>query len=183
MKYIDLAKLSIEETLENKSLIDKEAVVKENPELLEPKACFVTLKLDGKLRGCIGSIVPTKSFFDDLVSNAKSSAFSDNRFEPLTKEEFEKVEVELSLLSIPEEVIYDSFKDLKSKLRSFIHGVIVSFNGKRATFLPQVWNELPDEETFLAHLLVKANIEVKDVSLFEGDDKPEFFTYEVEVID
>ena len=83
-------------------------------ELSKPKATFVTLTLDGGLRGCIGSLIAHRAFLDDLIHNAKAAAFEDPRFYPLTKEEFEKTHIEISILTEPEIVEYTDTADLKS---------------------------------------------------------------------
>jgi len=81
-------------------------MIEQYPSFAEKHAVFITLNMDGRLRGCIGSLIPHRSLIDDIIANAKSAAFRDSRFAPLTSEEFKKVEIEISLLSIPYELQY-----------------------------------------------------------------------------
>ena len=158
-----LARLSILEEFEGKKLIDRDEWISKYPFLAEKRACFVTLKMKNKprgsnLRGCIGSILPYRPLIDDVVENAKAAAFSDPRFLPLAKEEFEKVEIEVSVLTIPEKLEYEDKDDLKIKIRPGIDGVILSLGNYQATFLPSVWEELPNFDVFFAHLCMKAGM-------------------------
>lgn len=155
---ITLAKDAIKSKLYNQNLIDKQKLLEQFPNFSKPAATFVTLNLNGKLRGCIGSLVAHQALLDDLLNNAAKAAFEDPRFPPLTKEEFESVEIEISLLSQPLEIHYSSFEDLKSKINHGIDGVVIRQGIKQATFLPQVWEQLPDFEDFMTHLFHKANI-------------------------
>ena len=169
---IDIAKEAIKEGFGD-STLNKEQYFKNYPFLKENKACFVTLNLDGKLRGCIGSLVAYRNLLDDLIKNAKAAAFSDPRFSPLSKEEFEKIEFEISILTKPEPLDYKDFEDLKSKLIPNKHGVILQLDGRRATFLPQVWEQLPSFEEFMIHLCQKAGLDPSKLSAY-----PKIETYE-----
>ncbi len=153
-----LAKYSIDEEFSDEREIDKAAMIKEYPELQEKRAVFVTLNLDGHLRGCIGSLIPHRSLIDDIISNAKSAAFRDPRFPPLTLEEFEKIEMEISLLSIPYELEYKDVADLKAKIRVGIDGVILQHHNNQATFLPSVWEQVSNFEEFFSYLCKKAGL-------------------------
>ena len=172
------ARDSINEVLTNKELIDKDKLLKEYPELGEDRAVFVTITENKSLRGCIGSIVPRRSLLEDLVENAKAAAFGDPRFNALTKDEFDKIKIEVSILTIPEEIEYNNMEELEKKIRPNIDGVIVNLHDKRATFLPQVWEQIFDFETFLAKLYLKAGIST--VYLTSTEDQPEIYTYQVE---
>lgn len=119
-------------------------------------ASFVTLKLDGKLRGCIGSIYPTKPLILDIIDNARNAGFQDPRFEPLTIEELEKLEVSVSILSSIEKIDFKDERDLLSKI--YPHGIILAERDKRAVYLPVVWEQLPDREIFLNSLKEKAGL-------------------------
>ena len=119
-------------------------------------ASFVTLKLDGVLRGCIGSIYPTKPLILDIIDNAKNAAFQDPRFEPLSIDELEKLEVSVSILSSIEKINFKDEKDLLSKI--YPHGIIITERDKRAVYLPVVWEQLPDREIFLNSLKEKAGL-------------------------
>lgn len=119
-------------------------------------ASFVTLKLNGELRGCIGSVYPTKPLILDIIDNAKNAAFQDPRFEPLTVEELEGLEISVSILSAIERIDFKDERDLLSKIHP--HGVILVERDKRAVYLPVVWEQLPDKEIFLNSLKEKAGL-------------------------
>ncbi len=179
MKHIllELASNSIRDELENCVTVDKQSLLDEHPEFNENRATFVTLNLNGQLRGCIGSLLPHRNLIDDIVENAKSAAFHDPRFLPLSKAEFENVEIEISLLSVPKPLEYSSIDDLKSKIRVGKDGVILRIDGYQATFLPQVWEQLPTFELFFNRLCQKAGL--------GGDclvEYPEIQLYQVEKI-
>lgn len=124
----------------------------------EPGACFVTLTIDGKLRGCVGSIEATQSLIADVQDRAIAAAFGDPRFPPLSAQEFEQVAIEVSWLTRPEPLEYDTPDDLVGKLRAGIDGVVLKGHLRRATFLPQVWEKLPDPELFLSRLCQKMGL-------------------------
>ncbi len=126
------------------------------PALLEPAATFVTLRRDGELRGCIGTLEPVRPLGVDVRENAVAAAFRDPRFPPLAVAEFEATSIEVSLLSAAERVVFDDEEDLLARLRPGIDGVILEFAGRRATFLPQVWEALADPREFVAALKRKA---------------------------
>jgi len=160
---LKLARLSILEEFEGKKLINRDEWVREYPFLEENRATFVTLKLKDKprgsnLRGCIGSILPYRPLIDDVVANAKAAAFEDPRFPPLSKEEFDRVKIEVSILTIPEKVEYEDIDDLRRKIRPKVDGVILQLANHQATFLPSVWEELPVFDLFFAHLCLKAGL-------------------------
>jgi hypothetical protein len=131
------------------------------------RTSFVTLKKDGTLRGCIGSLEARRPLGADVVANARAAALQDPRFAPLAREEFEaqgskSVDIEVSLLSTPRRILFEDHEDLIRQLRPGQDGIILEAGdenpGRRATFLPQVWESLPDPEQFLAHLKQKAGI-------------------------
>ncbi|HEY3410795.1 MAG TPA: AmmeMemoRadiSam system protein A [Propionicimonas sp.] len=128
--------------------------------LSRPGAVFVTLTKDGRLRGCTGSIEPRRSLREDVMRNACAAAFHDSRFPPLPAAELPHVRIEVSLLSPTEQLSFTTREDLLAQLRPGVDGLILSWRGHRGTFLPQVWEELPDPEDFLAHLLHKARLPV-----------------------
>lgn len=123
-----------------------------------PGATFVTLTLHGQLRGCIGSLEALRPLIDDVRANAVASAFRDPRFAPLSKAEFAEVQVEVSLLSAPEPLIFTSEENALEQLHPGKDGVILEYGRHRATFLPQVWGQLPLPQTFIAHLKNKAGL-------------------------
>ncbi len=124
----------------------------------EKRGTFVTLTIDGCLRGCIGHIIPQESLIEGIRVNAINAAFRDPRFRPLSKKEWEKVKIEISILTDPKPLAYTDAEDLLKKLRPGIDGVIIKKGFHQATFLPQVWEQLPDKKEFLAHLCLKAGL-------------------------
>ncbi|MEE4358775.1 MAG: AmmeMemoRadiSam system protein A [Desulfococcaceae bacterium] len=129
-----------------------------SPAVREKQGCFVTLHKKGMLRGCIGTIEPVKALADAVKENALHSAFRDSRFPPLKAEELPETDIEISVLTKPEILSYRDGEDLITKLKPGIHGVILSKDGYRSTFLPQVWEQLPDPEIFLSHLCRKGGM-------------------------
>lgn len=130
-----------------------------SPGLIEKGASFVTLTKQGVLRGCIGSIEATQPLIRDVQERALGAAFHDPRFPELKSEELPDLKIEVSRLTSPERLSYSSPEDLVSKLRPGIDGVILSQNFRRATFLPQVWEQLPDPELFLGRLCLKMGLD------------------------
>ena len=126
--------------------------------LEEPGATFVTLTLQGQLRGCIGSLEAYRPLIEDVQSNAVASAFRDPRFLPLGKDEFAEVVIEVSLLSKPELIRHSSEEDALAQLTPGRDGVILQYGQHRATYLPQVWAQLPEPGSFIAHLKEKAGL-------------------------
>ncbi len=127
--------------------------------LAEKKACFVTLTADGALRGCIGHILPQESLYKAVMDNACSAALRDPRFLPVRPDEVDKIKIEISVLTEPKPLQFSSPEDLLSKLRPYEDGVVLRVGPGMATFLPQVWAQLPDKVQFLNHLSQKAGCE------------------------
>lgn len=125
------------------------------PALRDNGASFVTLTIEGRLRGCIGSLEARQGLARDVREHAFQAAFEDYRFPPLTSEEIARVEIEISRLTPPVELVYQSPLDLLASLTPGVDGVILQDGLRRATFLPQVWQQLPDPADFLSHLSVK----------------------------
>jgi len=128
------------------------------PELQEERASFVTLTIDGNLRGCIGMLEACRPLVEDVAENACAAAFADPRFEPLSEREFRQIDIHISVLSPPEEMEFNSEADLLAQLRPGVDGLILQDGGRRGTFLPSVWEELPDADLFLMHLKMKAGL-------------------------
>ncbi|MDH4321369.1 MAG: AmmeMemoRadiSam system protein A [Desulfobulbaceae bacterium] len=126
------------------------------PALQARRGVFVTLTVGGQLRGCIGSLIATGTIVEGVRDNAINAAFHDPRFAPLQPYEFDQIEIEVSVLTDPAPLAYDDGDDLIAKLRPGLDGVIIAKGGHRATFLPQVWKQLPDPDSFLTHLCQKA---------------------------
>ena len=126
--------------------------------LQEHRGVFVTLTIGGQLRGCIGSLGAASSIVDGVRENAINAAFGDPRFPSLSIDEYGSIEIEVSVLTEPQPLDYTGGDDLVAKLRPDIDGVIISKGSARATFLPQVWEQLPQPENFLNHLCQKATL-------------------------
>jgi AmmeMemoRadiSam system protein B/AmmeMemoRadiSam system protein A len=132
--------------------------VPEAPWLRERRATFVTLSQEGKLRGCIGSLHPTRTLGEDVVANAAAAALADRRFSPLGRDDLARVEMEVSLLSLPTAVLFADEHELLAALRPGIDGLILASGDKRGTYLPQVWEQIREPGEFIASLMQKAGI-------------------------
>lgn len=126
--------------------------------LHEPGATFVTLTQGGELRGCIGSLEAHRPLLDDVRANARAAALRDPRFPPLVASELARTRVEVSLLTPTEPLPVASEADACRQLRPGVDGVILTAGGRRATFLPQVWETLPETRRFLQELAAKAGL-------------------------
>ena len=126
--------------------------------LQEPGASFITLEINGQLRGCIGSLIAHRSLIEDVSLNAQAAAFSDPRFGPLTTAEWPAVDKHISTLSQPTPISFTSEADLISQIRMGIDGLILTEGTNRGTFLPSVWEQVPDAVQFLRHLKNKAGL-------------------------
>jgi AmmeMemoRadiSam system protein A len=152
---LDLARNAISKHVSNISLsINKQIPAK----LQEKRACFVTLTKKGTLRGCIGHILAIKTLYEDIIENAKAAAFDDPRFAPVTNDELEDLTIEISVLTVPKPFLYATPNQLTAKLAKDKPGVILKSGPYQATFLPQVWEDLPSPEEFLSHLAIKAGL-------------------------
>jgi AmmeMemoRadiSam system protein A len=126
--------------------------------LREPGACFVTLTQQGELRGCIGSLEAHRSLLQDVKANAYAAAFRDTRFSPLSLAELDYTELEVSLLSAVQPMAFCDEREALAQLRPGVDGVVFECGGHRSTFLPQVWEQLPECGIFMAHLKRKAGL-------------------------
>lgn len=154
---IQLARQTIEEHLGLQPGNPVAPEMLNDPSFKEKRAVFVTLNKRGQLRGCIGCLVGTESILAGIKRYALNSAFNDHRFSPVTREEVPDLEINISVLSDPQVLEYKSGDDLIDKLRPKIDGVILKHpTGAGATFLPQVWEQLPNPQLFLGHLCRKA---------------------------
>ena len=120
------------------------------------KGCFVTLTERGELRGCIGYIVAQGPLYKAVIENARNAALEDPRFPPVSPAEVDRLEIEVSVLTAPQPLFFASPEDLLRKLRPHQDGVVLRIGGRGATYLPQVWDQLPDKADFLDHLAEKA---------------------------
>ncbi len=130
-----------------------------SPGLKEKGACFITLTIHGVLRGCVGSIEASQPLIKDVRDRAIGAAFKDPRFPALKIEEYPDLKIEVSHLTQPENLHYSTPEDLVNKLRPGVDGVILHHQFRRAIFLPQVWEHLPDPELFLGRLCLKMGLD------------------------
>ena len=141
-----------------------------DPGLGELGATFVTLTQRGQLRGCIGSLEAHRALDTDVRSNARAAAFRDPRFAPLAADELARTRVEVSLLTPAVPITFSDEDDAIRQLRPGVDGVILEWHGRRGTFLPQVWESLPERHLFFTHLKQKAGLPADfwapDVNLF-----------------
>jgi len=140
---------------------EDQGLAQQEPEdawLMQPGACFVTLHKHGNLRGCIGSLVAHRPLGEDVAANARAAAFHDPRFPPLAQDELADIDIEVSVLSSPEPIYPSDETELEGMLRPGVDGVILEYGPHRSTFLPQVWEQLPDPAQFLAHLKQKGGL-------------------------
>jgi AmmeMemoRadiSam system protein A len=126
--------------------------------MTRPGAAFVTLHLDGQLRGCVGNLRARGRLADELSRAAFSAAFRDPRFGPVTPDELERLEIHISVLSAPVPLTFQSEADVIAQLRPAIDGLILTDQGRLGTFLPDVWASIPDPKEFLAQLRLKAGL-------------------------
>ena len=121
-------------------------------------ASFVTLEIEGNLRGCVGTLESYQPLVQDIAQNGYAAAFEDNRFESLTVGEYVKLTKYISILSASTEISFLSEEDLLKKIRPGIDGLILMDKGYQGTFLPSVWEELAEPKLFLQHLKLKAGL-------------------------
>ena len=156
-ELLRIAREAIEYSLHRKKLpsIPKQSLT---PNLREDGASFVTLAINGELRGCIGALEPQQQLAEDVRTHAIAAAFEDPRFHPLREDELNRIQIEVSRLTRPVPLAYKDADDLLSKLRPHVDGVILKEGFRRATFLPQVWEKLPNPVEFLDNLCYKMGI-------------------------
>ena len=164
------------QTIAEKAGVSGSTVSTEEPLPDSKYGTFVTLKKHGQLRGCIGNLQASESVKDGVIRNAVNAAFHDSRFSPLTADELPEIEIDISVLNQPQVLEYSDAQDLIAKLRPGIDGVILSLGAARATFLPQVWEQLPTVEQFLGHLCRKAGLPENAWR----DSNPRIETYQVQ---
>jgi len=128
----------------------------DHPALRDPGATFVTLTQNGQLRGCIGSLEARRPLADDITANARFAAFHDPRFPPLDESELGRTRVEVSLLTPAVPMIFSDEADAIRQMQPGVDGMILECYGRRGTFLPQVWESLPEPRDFFTHLKQKA---------------------------
>lgn len=172
---LSLARQSIENCINNRPLpkLDPSQLT---PRLQQEGASFVTLTIKGYLRGCVGALEPYQSLADDVREHAIAAAFQDYRFPPVQPAEIRDIQIEISYLTKPVKMNYEDSAELIGRLRPNIDGVVLRDGMRRATFLPQVWEKIPDAEEFLEQLCMKMG---SPPNLWRRK-KLEVFTYQVE---
>ncbi len=154
---LDLARASIQHGLQHRCALAVN--LDAYPEALQSiRATFVTLEIDGQLRGCIGTLLASEPLARDVALHAYQAAFDDPRFSPLRPDEYPQLAVYISVLSPSEPLNFTSEADLLAQLRPMVDGLTISYQGYRATFLPAVWEDLPEPDVFLAQLRRKAGL-------------------------
>ena len=131
------------------------------PRLRAAGSAFVTLTIDGALRGCVGSLLAQRPLAVDVREQAAAAALRDHRFPPVQEFELERISIEVSCLTAPVALQYTSPEELRAKLRPHVDGVILNAGARRATYLPQVWSKLPDPAEFLGSLCEKLGVDSK----------------------
>lgn len=128
----------------------------------ERRACFVTLTKAGNLRGCMGHLSPIQTLGQDIAENATKAGFNDPRFSPLMPEEFPEIKIEISILTESHPIQFASPGELMARLKSGRDGVTIHRGEYGATYLPQVWQEIPEKDKFLSSLCEKAGLAADD---------------------
>jgi len=175
---VEMARKTIEKALFNPKNKNEPDPVK-FPKFQERRGTFVTITMNGALRGCIGHIIPQESLVESIRVNAMNAAFRDPRFRPLSQSEFEKIKIEVSILTEPTPLAYTDANDLLGKLKPGTDGLIIRKGYHQATFLPQVWEQLPNKKEFLTHLCLKAGL-AGDAWVNEA---LEVYTYQVQAFE
>ncbi len=154
---LDIAKQSIEFGLDRQTSlkIDSEQF---SERLRQIGSSFITLHLDGKLRGCIGQLEPSMSIIKDVAQHAFAAAFDDPRFPPVNHDEIVHLDIHISLLSAKEPIPFESEQELLAQLRPGEDGLILRSGSQQSTFLPTVWESLPEPKQFLSQLKIKAGL-------------------------
>lgn len=146
-ELLELAKNSIKSKIKGEEFL----IETKSPKFLEKRGVFVSLHKNGELRGCIGYIEPVATIWDAVIQNAQAAAFEDPRFLPVQDEEIEELDIEISILTVPEKIKVDH-------IRQGIDGVVIKYEEHKGTYLPQVWNHFKTKEEFLSSLCVKAGL-------------------------
>jgi len=151
---IPIARASIAQALGKPHAKTKEDL----PWLQDKGASFVTLTQNEQLRGCIGTLEAHRALLIDVKANAYAAAFHDPRFSPLSSDELDDTQIEISLLSAMQAIAFANESDALAQLQPGVDGIVLEFGHYRSTFLPQVWEQLPDARLFMAHLKHKAGL-------------------------
>lgn len=140
----------------NKLVVSDSEIILEN--LKRKRAAFVTLIQKGSLRGCIGSLEPELPLYEEVIDKSFSAAFRDPRFEPMAERELKITKIDISILTVPQPLVFNSYGDLLSKIKIGKDGVVLKKDGYSATYLPSVWKDIKDKEEFLSGLCHKAGL-------------------------
>ena len=165
-----IARAVIANALGKQSPIQNPIVDEAQPWLHKLGASFVTLTINQRLRGCIGSLEAHRPLLADVKANAYAAAFRDPRFPPLTVTEFDATKIEISLLSAQQLLEFKNETEALAQLRPMVDGVVFEYGHYRSTFLPQVWEQLSNVKTFMSHLKQKAGLSAEfwhdDIKLY-----------------
>ena len=159
-ELLQLAKYSIREALMGTEVDRSIEIDKSSPQLQQRQSSFVTLKIDGQLRGCMGSLEATRPLIIDVARNARMSAMCDPRFPPVTWDNVERLQISISVLTPPLPLEFSSEEDLLAKIRPGVDGLVLVDQGRRGTFLPAVWESLPERRQFWEQLKQKAGLPI-----------------------
>jgi len=175
---LELARETVENYVKNKKKpkIDE---TKLTPALKKVQGCFVTLNKNHNLRGCIGHILPKEELYKCVIDNAVNAAVNDHRFNPVTENELNEIQIEISVLTVPQRLEFSSGEDLKNKLKPNIDGVVLKKGFYQSTYLPQVWEQLSDKELFLSNLCMKGGMALNCWK----DTSTEVYTYQTFVFE
>ncbi len=152
---LTLARKSIESKLKD---IELDYNLIDSVRIKEKRGCFVTINKKQNLRGCIGNIIPKDKLYQSIIENAKKAAFKDPRFPPLSLDEFGSISLEVSILTKPKKINFETTDDLLDKIEKGVDGIILKKGIKSSTYLPQVWNHFDNKEEFLSNLSIKAGL-------------------------
>ena len=155
---LNVAREAIEHGLANVKKMNVETA-DYSEDLQQQAASFVTLHKDGMLRGCIGALEAYQPLINDVAEHAFAAAFQDPRFPALEEHEYDSLKIDISIIGTAEKVLFDSEDDLLKKIRPNVDGLILEYGYNRGTFLPSVWEQLPDKKEFLNHLKIKAGFQ------------------------
>ncbi len=156
-QLLDLARASIQHGLDHGHALTVDADAFDT-HLTEHGAAFVTLEKHRQLRGCIGSVEAYRPLVEDVAENAWNAAFRDPRFSPLNQNEFKLLQLEISILTVPEKMTFASEQDFIDQIVPGTDGIVLQDGYRRSLFLPAVWEKLPVVDTFLSHLKQKAGL-------------------------
>jgi len=155
---LDLARKALVDVVNARGLpeVDPKDVPKK---LTTPGGCFVTLTKGGKLRGCVGHIFPQEPLYQAVLDNAQAAALQDFRFPSVKRDELDEIAIEVSVLTVPKPLEFKTPGELLRKLRPHVDGAVLRVGQRQATYLPQVWEQIPQTEAFLSHLAEKAGLD------------------------